>query len=183
MFTTSNVNFKVNFLNINRIWEKYSRFYRYSWRLDYFPILKIVKFQDTFISLRKLKILRLDDNKLKVDIFYQIYKYQTIFFSSSSFINLWIKSGNIFFLVKISSPRTLMVFSQRRMNSKNSMCHQTDSCGLITRSSPRQVIKIFSIFISENIFENIFFQNLELIDLQDNQIEQLGNYYELKVKD
>ena len=183
MFTTSNVNFKVNFLNINRIWEKYSRFYRYSWRLDYFPILKIVKFQDTFISLRKLKILRLDDNKLKVDIFYQIYKYQTIFFSSSSFINLWIKSGNIFFLVKISSPRTLMVFSQRRMNSKNSMCHQTDSCGLITRSSPRQVIKIFSIFISENILENIFFQNLELIDLHDNQIEQLGNYYELKVKD
>ena len=76
-----------------------------------------------------------------------------------------------------------MVFSQRRMNSKNSMCHQTDSCGLITRSSPRQVIKIFSIFISENILENIFFQNLELIDLQDNQIEQLGNYYELKVKD
>ena len=161
MFTTSNVNFKVNFLNINRIWEKYSRFYRYSWRLDYFPILKIVKFQDTFISLRKLKILRLDDNKLKVDIFYQIYKYQTIFFSSSSFINLWIKNGNIFYLVKISSPRTLMVFSQRRMNSKNSMCHQTDSCGLITPSSPRQVIKIFSIFnppdLRRFLKPNIFF--------------------------
>ena len=159
MFTTSNVNFKVNFLNINRIWGKYSRFHLYSCRQNYFSIPKIVKFQDTFISLRKLKILRLDDNKLKVDIFYQIFKYQTIFFSASSFIKLGIKNGNIFFLVKISSPRTLMVFSQRRMNSKNSMCHQTDSCGLIMRSSPRQVIKIFSIFYIWAYFkvEYIFF--------------------------
>ena len=69
MFTTSNVNFKVNFLNINRIWEKYSLIHLYSRTENYFSILKIVKFQDTFISLRKLKILRLDDNKLKVDIF------------------------------------------------------------------------------------------------------------------
>ena len=36
-----------------------------------FQFQKLSKFQDTFISLRKLKILRLDDNKLKVDIFYQ----------------------------------------------------------------------------------------------------------------
>ena len=81
MFTTSNVNFKVNFLNINRIWGKYSRFHLYSCRQNYFSIPKIVKFQDTFISLRKLKILRLDDNKLKVDIFYQILNIRQ-FFSS-----------------------------------------------------------------------------------------------------
>ena len=36
-----------------------------------FQFEKLSKFQDTFISLRKLRILRLDDNKLKVDIFYQ----------------------------------------------------------------------------------------------------------------
>ena len=49
-----------------------------------------------------------------------------------------------------------MVFSQRRMNSKNSMCHQTDSCGLIMRSSPRQVIKIFSISEQISKVEYIF---------------------------
>lgn len=55
-----------------------------------------------------------------------------------------LKDGKNILLVKISSPRTLMDSSQRKMNSKNSMCHQTDSSGLIMLSFPRQVWKIFS---------------------------------------
>ena len=48
----------------------------------------------------------------------------------------------------------------------------------------KEILKTFSsllLSILEDILKFLF-QNLELIDLHDNQIEQLGNYYKLKVE-